>query len=67
VLFWADTVNIFGKYPEIIPALPPGIIAVPWLDFIVKDYSPLFAPWAAHHIPAVESTYIHNCLSIFPE
>jgi hypothetical protein len=67
VLFWADTVNIFGKYPEIIPALPPGIIAVPWLDFIEKDYTPWFAPWAAHHIPAVESTYIHDCLSIFPE
>jgi hexosaminidase len=67
VLFWADTVNIFGKYPEIIPDLPPGIIAVPWHDFIEKDYSPWFAPWAAHHIPAFASTYIHNCLSIFPE
>jgi hypothetical protein len=67
VLFWADTVNIFGKYPEIITALPPGIIAVPWHDFIEKDYSPWFAPWADHHIPAIESTYIHNCLSIFPE
>jgi len=67
VMFWADTVNIFRKYPEIIPALPPGIIAVPWLDFIQKDYTPWFAPWSAHHIPAVESTYIHDCLSIFPE
>jgi hexosaminidase len=67
VLFWADTVNIFGKYPEIIPDLPPGIIAVPWHDFMEKDYTPWFAPWAAHHIPAFASTYIHNCLSIFPE
>jgi hypothetical protein len=67
VMFWADTVNIFRKYPELVPELPKGIIAVPWLDFIEKDYTPWFAPWAAHHIPAVESTYIHNCLSIFPE
>ena len=44
VMFWADTVNIFRKYPEIIPSLPPGIIAVPWLDFITKDYTPWFAP-----------------------
>lgn len=67
VMFWADTVNIFAKYPEIISDLPPGIIAVPWHDFIEKDYTPWFAPWAAHHIPAMTSTYIHNCLSIFPE
>ncbi len=67
VLFWADTVNVFGEHPELIPGLPPGIIAVPWHDFIEKDYTPWFAPWAAHHIPAIESTYIHNCLSIFPE
>ena len=67
VMFWADTVNIFRKYPELVPELPKGIIAVPWLDFIEKDYTPWFAPWAAHHIPAIESTYIHNCLSIFPE
>jgi hexosaminidase len=67
VIFWADTVNVFRKYPDIIPELPPGIIAVPWHDFIEKDYTPWFAPWAAHGIPAIESTYIHNCLSIFPE
>jgi hexosaminidase len=67
VLFWADTVNIFGKYPDIIPELPPGIIAVPWHDFLEKDYTPWFAPWAAHQIPAFASTYVHNCLSIFPE
>ena len=67
VMFWADTVNIFSKYPEVIPELPKGIIAVPWLDFITKDYTPWFAPWASHHIPAIESTYIHDCLSIFPE
>ena len=67
VLFWADTANIFGKYPEIIPNLPAGIIAVPWHDFIERDYTPWFAPWAAHHILAFASTYIHSCLSIFPE
>lgn len=67
VLFWADTVNIFSKYPAIIPDLPPELIAVPWHDYMEKDYTPWFAPWAAHHIPAFVSTYIHNCLSIFPE
>jgi hypothetical protein len=67
VLFWADTVNVFAKYPQIVPDLPPKIIAVPWHDFIEKDYTPWFAPWAAHHIPAFASTYIHNCLSIVPE
>ncbi len=66
-MFWADTINVLQKYPEIIPALPPGIIAIPWHDFLEKDYSPWFAPLAAQHIPEFVSTYIHNCLSIFPE
>ena len=66
-MFWADTLNVLTKHPEIIPALPKDIIAVPWHDFPEKDYSPWFAPLAAQHIPEFVSTYIHNCLSIFPE
>ncbi len=67
VLFWADMQNVLQKHPEIIPQLPPGLIAIPWHDFLEMDYSPWLAPLAAHHIPEFASTYIHNCLSIFPD
>jgi hexosaminidase len=67
VLFWADMENVLQKHPEIIPELPPGLIGIPWHDFLEKDYSPWLAPLAAHHIPEFASTYIHNCLSIFPD
>jgi len=67
VLFWADMENVLKKHPEVIPALPSGIIAIPWHDGLEKDYSPWLAPLAARHIPEYASTYVISCLSVFPD
>jgi hypothetical protein len=66
VVIWGD-MNILTRNPEIIPALPSGITAVPWYNGLLKDYQAYLAPLAARHVPEYASTSVYGYIQIFPD
>jgi hexosaminidase len=67
VMAWAD---IMVKYPEIVPQLPPGIIAVPWqYDWQPKDpeYQHYLGPLTAEKIPHIIATGVTSWNQIAPD
>lgn len=48
VMAWADTMV---HYPEIIPHVPPGIIAIPWTYDAEKTYRPFLEPLDKGGVP----------------
>ncbi len=53
VMVWAD---IFSKYPEIIPQLPPDTIVVPWSYGPEKEYKHFLTPFASSQVPKFIAT-----------
>ena len=41
------------KYPEVIPQLPKGVIAVPWRYYVEKDFTPWIGPLAKAGVPMI--------------
>ena len=66
VMIWGDH-NIVTKYPEILPSLPPGLIAVPWHNGLQASYDEYLAPFAARGIPQYASTSIYGYSQVFPD
>ncbi len=64
VLAWAD---MMLKYPEILPNLPAGIIAVPWHYEPEKDFGPWLSPLAERHIPQVIATAVRSWNQVVPD
>jgi hypothetical protein len=66
VIMWGDH-NIITKNPEILPGLPPGIIAVPWHNGLLESYRIYLEPFAARQIPQYASTSIYGYAQVFPD
>jgi hexosaminidase len=66
VMAWAD---IMVKYPEILPQLPPGIIAVPWHYRAQPDpeYKQWLAPLVAGGVPHIVATGVTSWNQIAPD
>jgi hypothetical protein len=66
VMAWAD---IMVKYPQIIPRLPAGIVAVPW--FYDPRPDPTYARWispiAAAHVPFLVAPGVNGWSEIAPD
>ena len=60
--------DIMVKYPQIIPELPPGIIAVAWY-YTSEDptYKRWLAPLVAHHVPHVVQPGVMSYDDIVPD
>ena len=66
VMAWAD---IMVKYPEIVPQMPPGIIAVPWHYEAQPDpqYQHWLGPLVAKGIPHIVATGVTSWNQIAPD
>jgi hexosaminidase len=66
VMAWAD---IMVKYPEIVPQLPPGIIAVPWHYRSQPDpqYKRWLEPLVAGAVPHIVATGVTSWNQIAPD
>ncbi|HXH48415.1 MAG TPA: family 20 glycosylhydrolase [Terriglobia bacterium] len=66
VMAWAD---IMVKYPEILPQMPPGIIAVPWHYRAQPDseYKQWLAPLTAGGVPHIVATGVTSWNQIAPD
>jgi hypothetical protein len=63
-MIWAD---ILTKYPEVIPELKGGTIAMPWAYGPDKDYTRHVAPFAASNVPTFIATAVTNWEDITPK
>ena len=63
-IIWGD---ILTKYPEVIPELKGGTIAMPWVYGPEKDYTRHVAPFAKSGIPVMIATAITNWDDITPK
>jgi len=63
-MIWAD---ILTRYPEVIPELKGGTIAVPWVYGPEKDYTRHVAPFAASKVPTFIATAVTNWEDITPK
>ena len=63
-IIWAD---ILTKYPEVIPELKGGTIAMPWAYGPDKDYTRHVAPFAASSVPTFIATGVTNWEDITPK
>jgi hypothetical protein len=63
VLLWSD---MFSKYPEMIPKIPPGTILVPW-GYDATVYEPYWAPFASLPIPKIIASGISIWNSLAPD
>ena len=63
VMVWGD---IFTKYPEIIPQLPPDTIIVAWDYGPTEDYKQFLAPFAGTRQPVFIATGTTNWNQIVP-
>jgi hexosaminidase len=63
-IIWAD---ILTKYPEVIPELKGGTIAMPWAYGPDKDYTRHVAPFAASKVPTFIATAVTNWEDITPK
>lgn len=66
VMIWGDH-NIVTKYPEILPSLPPGLIAVPWHNGLQASYDEYLAPFATRQIPQYASTSVYGYSQVYPD
>lgn len=63
-MIWAD---ILTHYPEVIPELKGGTIAVPWVYGPEQDYTRHVAPFAASKVPTFIATAVTNWEDITPK
>jgi hypothetical protein len=63
-MIWAD---ILTHYPEVIPELKGGTIAMPWVYGPEKDYTRHVAPFAASKVPTFIATAVTNWEDITPK
>lgn len=60
--------DIMVKYPEVVPQLPSGLIAVAWAYTSVDpNYNRWLGPLVAHHIPHVVQTAVTSWDKIAPD
>jgi hexosaminidase len=66
VLAYAD---IMVKFPQIVPQLPPDLIAVPWFYEPTPDpeYKEWLGPLAAHNTPNIVCSGVHSWNEIAPD
>lgn len=64
VMLWAD---ILTRYPHLIPDLPKGTIAVPWVYSPQKDFTRWVGPFAKAHVPMVVASGITCYNEVVPD
>lgn len=64
VMLWAD---ILTRYPNLIPDLPKGTIAVPWVYSPQKDFTRWVGPFAKQHVPMVVASGITCYNEVVPD
>jgi hexosaminidase len=63
-MLWAD---ILAHYPEVIPELKGGAIAIPWVYGPETDYARHLAPFAAAQVPTFIATAVTNWEDLTPK
>ncbi len=70
VLFWADInegASTLSKHPELIKAIPNGVIACPWVYDPHDDYTPWVEPLAKVNAPTMVAPGVWAWNEIFPD
>ena len=64
VMAWAD---VMVHYPEIIPLMPPGVIAIPWTYDVEKTYRPFLEPLDQGGVPYIVAPGVRCWGEISPD
>jgi hypothetical protein len=70
LLFWADInqgASTLSNHPELVRALPGGVIAVPWVYEAYTNYDSFVQPLAEAGVPTVVAPGVWNWNEIFPD
>jgi hypothetical protein len=70
LMFWADIdqgAGTLSNHPELVRALPAGVIAVPWVYDARTNYDSFVQPLAAANAPTVVAPAVWNWNEIFPD
>jgi hexosaminidase len=70
VLFWADIhsgADVLTRYPQLLSQLPAGIIPVPWVYHVLKDYTAYVEPLAKAHVPQMVASGVWCWNEVVPD
>jgi len=69
VIFWTEfetSADIFGKHPEAVSKLPPGIVPVPWAYGADEDFPSFILPIASKGVPFMVAPGVPYWYDVFP-